>query len=50
MVKACQMQYPVQRQDLNFLGRGMSELECILESNVGGDGDLAGQLYCFARF
>ena len=49
MVKARQMQYSVQRQNLDFLRRGMPEAERILKRNVGGDRDLARQLRCVAR-
>ncbi len=49
MVKACQMKDSVQRQDLDFLGHGVTEAEGVFEGDIGGDRDFAGQLRSFAR-
>jgi hypothetical protein len=50
VVKARQMKDSVQRQNLDFLGGGMSEPGRILQCNVGGDGDFARQLGPLAGF
>src|SRR5271165_734637 len=48
VVKARQMENSVERQNLDFLGNGMSETYGILARNVGRDGNVAGQLSFFA--
>jgi len=41
VVKTRQMKNSVQRENLHFLGRRVSEAQSILQGNLGGDGDLA---------
>ena len=43
VVKARQMKNSMQRQNLDFRGRRMSEAGCVLRGDVGGDCDLAGK-------
>lgn len=41
MIKAGQMQHPVQDQNLQFIGRGMAITRGVLARNVGRDSDIA---------